>query len=256
MTLPFTPPPTLPEGFTLSRCTPADVPSVTEVYMDAFSNSEYTYWWGPIPAMWSWQEERIRRRFTDPKTHQFKVVDNENGMVVAWAKWETPPGMTGLAKGFVLYNEAGEPAGPGEDDGNEGGQRVEEFGEENARPNGSKYAMDPPEGSNSVLYQEFFNGLVEMGKKHRAGDKLVLTHLCTRHSYHGRGIGSALLHSVLDIADREGIPAYLEASRVGQPLYRRLGWAVVDTLEYNRRQSDTSIPATLYIMVRHPRITG
>jgi GNAT superfamily N-acetyltransferase len=45
----------------------------------------------------------------------------------------------------------------------------------------------------------------------------------------GEGLGSALITSVLDRCDREGLPAYLEASNArSRKLYERLGFAVVD----------------------------
>jgi GNAT superfamily N-acetyltransferase len=47
----------------------------------------------------------------------------------------------------------------------------------------------------------------------------------------GRGIGSALLRSVLDRADREGSPAYLEAtSRLNRALYERHGFVTIGEL--------------------------
>ncbi len=59
--------------------------------------------------MRSWQEERLRRRFGDPSTQQFKVVDEANGTIAAWAKWDPPPQMVGLREGFVVYDEVGRP---------------------------------------------------------------------------------------------------------------------------------------------------
>ncbi|KAI1345594.1 hypothetical protein F5Y01DRAFT_308931 [Xylaria sp. FL0043] len=247
MVLPFARPFRLPVGFTMSRCTPADVQD-----MDAFSNSEYTYWWGPIEAMRSWTEERIRRRFGDAGTQQFKVIDDANGTIVAWAKWEPPPRMVGLREGFMVYDEAGRPASINSLDaaaGNDGEGGGEEPG---GRASGKKYALGPPAGSSIVLFHEFFDGLLGMEKKHRANEKLVLTHLCTRPSYYSRGIGSALLVSVLDLADREGLAVYLEASRVGVSLYRRLGFKTVDTLTFERTGTGNP-PASLDIMVREPR---
>jgi GNAT superfamily N-acetyltransferase len=42
----------------------------------------------------------------------------------------------------------------------------------------------------------------------------------------GEGLGTALIESVLDRCDREGLPAYLEASSArGKVLYERLGFA-------------------------------
>nr|GAT51498.1 predicted protein [Mycena chlorophos] len=46
-------------------------------------------------------------------------------------------------------------------------------------------------------------------------------------AYQSRGIGKALLRWGLDQADAEGIPAYLEASDEGLPLYQKSGFEVV-----------------------------
>jgi ribosomal protein S18 acetylase RimI-like enzyme len=51
--------------------------------------------------------------------------------------------------------------------------------------------------------------------------------LGTRPEWQSRGLGSALLREVLERCDREGRPAYLEASSEGnQRLYRRHGFEV------------------------------
>ncbi|KAI1421020.1 hypothetical protein F5Y12DRAFT_66948 [Xylaria sp. FL1777] len=249
MTLPFSSPSRLAPGFTMSRCTPADVQD-----MDAFSNSEYTYWWGSIPVMKSWQEERIRRRFVDASTQQFKVVDDANGTIVAWAKWDPPPCMTGLREGFVVYDETGRPMSTSSLDADDGGKTkpLKEKEQANGNTSGKSYALGPPEDSNIALFHEFYDALMSMEKKYQASQKLVLTHLCARHSYHNRGIGTALLRSVLDLADREGVPAYLEASRVGAPVYQRLGFKTVEVLEFDRTETGSNTPATLYVMVREP----
>ncbi|KAI3332505.1 hypothetical protein HD806DRAFT_197318 [Xylariaceae sp. AK1471] len=223
--------------------------------MDAFSKSELIYWWGPVPAMRSWNEERIRRRFADPSTHQFKVVDDVNGTIVAWAKWDPPPRMTGLREGFVLYDGAGESISASRgnvdtDDGNGDGKK-----EADGKTSAKTYALGPPEGSDTILFQKFFDGLTSMEKQYQASEKLVLTHLCSRHSYHGRGIGAALLRSALDLADKEGVPAYLESARLAAPLYQRHGFAIVDTLEYDHTKAGFESPAILHVMVREPRVT-
>lgn len=140
--------------------------------MDAFSNSEYTYWWAPVTAMRSWQEERLRRRFGDPSTQQFKVVDEANGTIAAWAKWDPPPQMVGLREGFVVYDEVGRPmsiSSLGADSKDGGGKGKEEA---DGKTSGKSYALGPPVGSNIALFQKFFDGIVSMEKKYHANEKL------------------------------------------------------------------------------------
>jgi GNAT superfamily N-acetyltransferase len=65
---------------------------------------------------------------------------------------------------------------------------------------------------------------------------------------HGVGIGSALLHAVLDRADREHLPAYLEAtSPRNRALYERHGFEVIGEL----RCADCP---PLWAMRRAPRV--
>lgn len=142
--------------------------------MDAFSGSEYTYWWGPISAIWSWSEERIRRRFGDPGTQQFKVVDDTNGAIVAWAKWDPPPQMMGLSKGFVVYDEAGQPISLDADMNIEEGKGKGEG--EGGKATTNCHVLGPPEGANAALFKTFFDGIVGMEKKHHAGEKLGTPH--------------------------------------------------------------------------------
>lgn len=58
-----------------------------------------------------------------------------------------------------------------------------------------------------------------------------LAFLGTRPGWQSRGLGSALLREVLDRCDREGRPAYLEATSEGnRRLYSRHGFEVTDEI--------------------------
>jgi ribosomal protein S18 acetylase RimI-like enzyme len=53
-----------------------------------------------------------------------------------------------------------------------------------------------------------------------------------RRSKQGRGLGGRLVRAGLDLADRDGLPAYLESSNERNlPLYRRHGFEVTRVLE-------------------------
>ncbi|OTA57742.1 acyl-CoA N-acyltransferase [Hypoxylon sp. EC38] len=251
MALPFPHPSALlPPGFTMSRCTPEDVPGMTAVYMRAFPpGSPFTYWWSPsIDVMRKWHADRIHARFADPRTQQFKVVDDSTGAVVAFAKWDPPATLRGLGRGFAVYDEVGREVVPVPVPGEEGKEEVRMTGEETAkgekREKKEKGVLKAPEGADEVAYEDFFRGLGGMAEKWRAGEKLGLSIICTDPVYHGRGIGAALIKSVLDVADAEGVPAYLEGLPLAVPLYRRFGFAEVDRLVFDE---------VLTIMVREPK---
>ncbi|MFK4545425.1 GNAT superfamily N-acetyltransferase [Streptomyces tendae] len=64
----------------------------------------------------------------------------------------------------------------------------------------------------------------------------------------GEGLGTALIESVLDRCDREGLPAYLEASSVrGKVLYERLGF------EFTGRALDLPDGPRMWPMWREPQ---
>ncbi|MFD5051738.1 GNAT family N-acetyltransferase [Streptomyces tendae] len=64
----------------------------------------------------------------------------------------------------------------------------------------------------------------------------------------GEGLGTALIESVLDRCDREGLPAYLEASSArGKVLYERLGF------EFTGRTLDLPDGPRMWPMWREPR---
>ncbi|GIU84963.1 MAG: N-acetyltransferase [Acidimicrobiales bacterium] len=59
-----------------------------------------------------------------------------------------------------------------------------------------------------------------------------LSHLGVRPSHQGRGLGAALVERGLELADADGLPAYLESSKEENvPFYGRFGFEVVEVLE-------------------------
>ncbi|KAI1405322.1 hypothetical protein F4819DRAFT_482839 [Hypoxylon fuscum] len=221
--------------------------------MKAFpAGSAFTYWWSPsLDVMKKWHDDRIRGRFADPHTQQFKVVDETTGAVVAFAKWDPPATMKGLRGGFVTYDEHGEVAKQQAGEGRGGGE-----GGAEGKAKVMTQKLQAPEGSKEGLYEDFFARLKKMGEKWQTDEKLVLSIICTDPAYHGRGVGSGLIQSVLDVADAEGITTYLEALPLAVPLYRRHGFVPVDRLEYDLTKAGMEGTAVLTIMVREPKATA
>jgi GNAT superfamily N-acetyltransferase len=88
-------------------------------------------------------------------------------------------------------------------------------------------------------------GLME--EKHPLEPHYYLFFLGTRPGWQGRGLGSALMRPVLETCDRDGVPAYLEAtSERNKQLYLRHAFEVTDEI----RLPDGP---TLWCMWRAPR---
>jgi GNAT superfamily N-acetyltransferase len=125
-----------------------------------------------------------------------------------------------------------------------------------AEPAESAGAADAAGDEAETLRQEVDpeNGRVEliarlMAEAHpadRAHEYLWMIGVVPGHQ--GRGLGTALIRPVLERCDREGLPAYLEASSPRSvPLYERLGFAVLD------RTLDLPDGPRMWPMWREPR---
>ena len=75
--------------------------------------------------------------------------------------------------------------------------------------------------------ERFLAAIELMDECHPQEPHDYLFFLATQPEWQGRGLGSALLREVLDRCDREGRPAYLEATNEGcRRLYQRHGFEV------------------------------
>lgn len=92
------------------------------------------------------------------------------------------------------------------------------------------------------------HGMETMEARHPTEPHFYLFLLGVDPAHHNRGIGSALLQTVLRRCDEQGLPAYLEAtSPRNVPLYERHGFVVTETI----RLPDGGPP--LWLMWRAPR---
>jgi GNAT superfamily N-acetyltransferase len=71
--------------------------------------------------------------------------------------------------------------------------------------------------------------LDEMKKKHPKNPHYYLEVLGVEPSYQGKGIGSMILKSINEKADKEGVGCYLETAQPRNlPLYKRFGYQIID----------------------------
>lgn len=85
---------------------------------------------------------------------------------------------------------------------------------------------------------------------------LDLSILCVHPSYQGRGLSTALLQPMLDLADQLGVTAYLEALENAVPVYEKLGFKKVDELIYDESKTGLEGVRRIDIMLREPRATS
>jgi ribosomal protein S18 acetylase RimI-like enzyme len=91
-------------------------------------------------------------------------------------------------------------------------------------------------------------GLLSVEHRHpKTPDHLYLATLGVKQSEQGRGLGSLLLGPGLELCDRDGLPAYLEASKESNiAFYARHGFRVTREIKLPRGP-------TMYAMWREPR---
>ena len=80
--------------------------------------------------------------------------------------------------------------------------------------------------------ERLFTAFELMGELHPHEAHHYLFLLGTSRTWQGRGVGSALLRAVLDMCDRDAMPAYLEATAErNKALYLRHGFEVVGEIK-------------------------
>lgn len=104
-------------------------------------------------------------------------------------------------------------------------------------------AQVDPENERVELIGRLTAGIHPSGRAHE-----YLWMIAAAPEHQGRGLGTALINSVLDRCDREGQPAYLEASSErSRKLYERLGF------ELQGRPLDLPDGPQMWPMWREPR---
>src|SRR5262249_41851101 len=84
--------------------------------------------------------------------------------------------------------------------------------------------------------EEVGTGLVSIAEHHpRHVPHFYLFVLGTARAAQGTGIGSRMLHEILDRCDRQGLGAYLESSNIRNvPFYARHGFNVLTEVRLNQ----------------------
>ncbi|KAM0346228.1 hypothetical protein ACHAPU_005653 [Fusarium lateritium] len=175
----------------LSEVTLEDVPGLTQTWFAAFTDPGIRRIWPDTPAVRRWWDDANRHDLTHkPFQRYIKIVDPDSQddlgrpHVAAFAKWDTS-----------MPQERGRRYPPWTDD-------------------------QPRQTCDDFIAKEENERLRVMGdQKHYYLDTLV-----THPDYQRCGAGSMLMKWGCDLADANGVAAYVDASKSGAALYERFGF--------------------------------
>ncbi|KAJ5832204.1 acyl-CoA N-acyltransferase [Penicillium riverlandense] len=182
---------TTPNCLELKPMTLEDNAALTELWFAAFSDPEIRQVFPDTPGVRKWLEDANRHDMLNkPFQRYVKVVDptatDDQGRlrIAAYAKWD-----------LAMPDERGRRYPPWHED-------------------------MPADVCDAFFLQEEKNRMRVMGdKKH-----FYLDTVATHPDYQRRGAGAMLVKWGCDLADAEGVGAYVDASKDGAPLYAKFGF--------------------------------
>ncbi|KAJ5208052.1 hypothetical protein N7449_002431 [Penicillium cf. viridicatum] len=180
-----------PTPLVLELATIEDLPAITELWFTVFNDPGMRHLIPDTPGARDWFTAANRTdMLTKPYQKYLKVIDPDvkdaqgQARIVAYAKWD-----------LAMSDERG--------------------------------ARFPPwHGDMRGQDCDAFFGGMEKNRRRVMGDKkhYYLDMLGTHPDYRCRGAGSMLVRWGCEIADREGVGAYIDASKAGAPLYAKHGF--------------------------------
>lgn len=190
--------------------TPADIPAITSLWYEGFGTSSILTLMPDTPGIrqW-WNDANLHDLLYRPTARYWKVVDDATpeGPIVAYAKWDMESAED-RGNRFPPWHWEMDSAGCSNFFGGLERQRQAIFQGQN------NYCISPPPPRHIPLSQ---TGLYT----HCLTD---LDMLCTRPEYRGQGAGSMLVAQGCKEADQDQMPAYVDATAEGAPLYARYGF--------------------------------
>lgn len=162
----------------------------------------------------------MQRESRYPDVHIFCVVDTSNqNKLIAFAKWVVTDGQTAnVGKERDAPNQNPSTAGPSPPPSLP------------PRPPSSPPPV-PPSDTNAALFNHFITAVTPLRSRHWTQKTLVLDDLCVLPSHQWRGAGKLLLRSLIDFADEQKLPCYIESTPVAYDMYIHQGFREVDTLD-------------------------
>ncbi|KAL8723195.1 MAG: hypothetical protein Q9225_000461 [Loekoesia sp. 1 TL-2023] len=212
--------------FQIAEVQEADLPELATLSNKVWGNNPWSLLCHMLPVrdaakMYSWRLKRLTQGFREDFVKHFKIVDTSKQIIVSYAAWEVP-----------------HPTSKTEE--------VSQDGSSDSNVPDTSF----PEGSNVLMIKDFFDERDRVKARHSdvtqdycKGITLILSLLpsnpshsvlrvlFTHPEYQGQGLASMLLRRGLEEIDARSQRCYLEATPAGLPIYRKLGWTVVDEIK-------------------------
>ncbi|KAH7403483.1 acyl-CoA N-acyltransferase [Cadophora sp. MPI-SDFR-AT-0126] len=226
------------DQFVLSPATVEDVPGMADVYLTAFASDAFSSFAFPRSKisdveMKQWLTVRFTKVITKrPEMHTFKMLDTSTNKICAFLRWSFP---------HMLSDEE---------------KATREIEQKEREQEKEKTGVDPmwPVGAKLGACDAFFGALDKKKALYVDDGEMYVAHLlATDPSYQRKGLASRLLSHVLAIADQEKRKCYIEATRAGYPVYFKLGFREVDTLEIDMKECGGDFLAFNTLMIREPQ---
>ncbi|KAK8070612.1 Acyl-CoA N-acyltransferase [Apiospora hydei] len=242
--------------------TEADTDAAAAVYYESFKQDPANgYWWPKaLPPLLAWCSDRMKAKLSDPLVRIFKITaGTADGEMVAYARWDLPAGSTRFGTWIGGEKDKVDVTALVEESGGSSNGAAAAAAEKKSPLTASADAAAPapgdyPEGGNHEIADRFFSALNASQKKWKTDDMLGLSLLCVSPKYSRKGIATALLAPMLDIADAEGRKTYLEATAAGKPLYEKLGFRLVEllTFDWDELTKERNGLYKNWVMIREP----
>ena len=200
-------------GLRLEPATLEDIPAITDLWFAAFTDPDFRRLWPDTPGVRKWWDDTNRNdMLTKPFQKYLKVVDpsavgsDGRPRIVSYAKWDLAM-IPDRGRRYLPWHEDMAIAECDEFFEREDRERMRVMGDE------KHYCKGGP----------FFFFLCDFDICVADGGK-DLDSLATHPEYQRRGAGSMLVKWGCDLADRDGVKAYVDGSKDGAPLYERFGF--------------------------------
>ena len=192
--------------FELVQAERGDIPRLAQIHVIACQpDNAFSLYFSTAEEFERRVVDMLEGQVGDPSWKHIKAMDKETNTPVAWASWETPTDDKIRARDATNSSISGK--GKGE--------------------------FDFPQGLPQYVQEDTDKWLAKWTHKRR---HVLCKALFTDPVFQRRGIGNALVAYGNELADRAGLPIFLQGSPYGFPIYAKHGFETVQHLDVDLRE--------------------